>query len=134
VDLRFGLDLVPVASVAADVTEGGPRYLERLYTAAEVADSRRRSRVDPRRLAERLAVKGATLKVLPVSDDDVDVRLIELVRDRPTGRLEVAVHGRAAELAAAAGVTRLAASITSDERLAAAVVVAEVGDAAATTR
>jgi phosphopantetheinyl transferase (holo-ACP synthase) len=41
----------------------------------------------------------------------------------------VAVHGRAAELAAASGITRFAVSVTSDERLAAAVVVAEIADA-----
>jgi phosphopantetheinyl transferase (holo-ACP synthase) len=36
------------------------------------------------------------------------------------------MHGRAAELAAASGVTRLAVSITSDDLLAAAAVVAEI--------
>ena len=36
------------------------------------------------------------------------------------------MHGRAAELAAESGVTRLAVSVASDDRLAAAAVVAEI--------
>ena len=127
--LRFGLDLVPVASVVQNIADHGARYIERVYTAGEVADSRTASRVDARRLAERFAVKEATLKVLPASDEGIDFRSIELVCDRATGRLGVAVHGRAAELAAASGITRFAVSVTSDERLAAAVVVAEGADA-----
>jgi holo-[acyl-carrier protein] synthase len=137
--LRFGLDLAPVASVVQNIADHDARYIERVYTAGEVADSRTASRVDARRLAERFAVKEAILKVLPASDEGIDFRSIELVCDRATGRLGVAVHGRAAELAAASGITRFAVSVTSDERLAAAVVVAEVGDpdldeAPATTR
>lgn len=127
-NLRFGLDLVPVASVVESIAAHAERYIERVYTPREVADSRSAARVDPRRLAERFAVKEATLKVIPASDDGIDFRSIELVCDRATGRLGVAVHGRAAELATASGITRLAVSITSDERLAAAVVVAEMGD------
>ncbi len=127
-NLRFGLDLVPVASVVESIAAHEDRYIERVFTPREVADSRTATRVDPRRLAERFAVKEATLKVLPASDEGIDFRAIELVCDRATGRLDVAVHGRAAELATASGITRLAVSITSDERLAAAVVVAEIGD------
>lgn len=133
-NLRFGLDLVPVASVVESIAAHEDRYIERVYTPDEVADSRTAARVDPRRLAERFAVKEATLKVLPGSDEGIDFRSIELVCDRATGRLGVAVHGRAAELAAAEGITRFAVSITSDERLAAAVVVAEVGDGPSATR
>jgi holo-[acyl-carrier protein] synthase len=138
-NLRFGLDLVSVASVVDSIAAHEARYIERVYTPGEVADSRTAARVDARRLAERFAVKEATLKVLSASDEGIDFRSIELVCDRTTGRLGVAVHGRAAELAALSGITRFAVSITSDDRLAAAVVVAEVRIAAvdegpATTR
>ena len=53
----------------------------------------------------------------------LDFRSIELVVERATNRLELAVD-RAADLAAASGVS-LAISIASDDRLAAAAVVAE---------
>jgi holo-[acyl-carrier protein] synthase len=129
-DLRFGLDLVPVAAVAQTLADQGSRYLERIYTGAEIAASHGAQGIDPRRLAERFAVKEATLKVLPVADEGLDLRTIELVCE-PDGRLAVALHGRAAEIAASAGIGRIAVSVTRDARLAAAVVAAEVSGAAA---
>ena len=124
-DLRFGLDLVPVAAVRDSMEQQGVRYLQRIYTAAEIEASRGPRGTDPSRLAERFAVKEATLKVLPAADEGLDFRSIELVC-HADGSLEVALHGRAAELAAAAGVTRLRVSVTRDDRLAAAVVAAEL--------
>jgi holo-[acyl-carrier protein] synthase len=127
-NLRFGLDLVPVAAVTEALSEAGARYTERIYTAAEIAASQGGAGIDPRRLAERFAVKEATLKVLPASDEGIDFRAIELVCG-PDGELAVALHGRAAEIAAEAGIGRLAVSVTRDARLAAAVVAAELSDA-----
>jgi holo-[acyl-carrier protein] synthase len=132
-NLRFGLDLVPVESVARSVADHGSRYIERIYTAGEIADSRGVHGIDARRLAERFAVKEATLKVLPAADEGVDFRTIELVCDE-AGRPGVALHGRAAEIAAAAGIGHLAVSVTGDDRLAAAVVAAEVAGTGAPTR
>ena len=125
-NLRFGLDLVPVASVTQSVADQGQRYVERVYTTGEIADSRHAGRIVPRRLAERFVVKEATLKVLPVADEGIDFRAIELVCDG-AGQLRVVLHGRAAEIAAEAGIDRLTVSITGDDRLAAAAVAAEVG-------
>ena len=124
-NLRFGLDLVPVSSVADSIAEQGRRYLERVYTAGEIAASNGPRGTDPGRLAERFAVKEATLKVLPAADEGLDFRSIELVC-HADGSLELALHGRAAALAAEAGVTRLRVSVTRDDRLAAAVVAAEI--------
>jgi len=125
VNLRFGLDLVSVSGVAREVADQGSQYIERTYTAGEIADSQSTGGIDARRLAERFAVKEATLKVLAVADERIDPRAIELVCDL-TGRLSVALHGRAAELANAEGIGRLAVSVTRDDRLAAAAVAAEV--------
>ena len=124
-NLRFGLDLVPVAAVAQSMADQGSRYVERIYTPGEIADSQTASGTDARRLAEGFAVKEATLKVLPAADEGLDFRSIELTCD-DGGRLAVALHGRAAELATASGIDRLAVSVTGDDRLAAAVVAAEV--------
>jgi holo-[acyl-carrier protein] synthase len=134
VNLRFGLDLVTIDSVERNLADAGDRYLERIYTPGEIAASRVVGRPDPRRLAERFAVKEATLKVLPAADEGIDFRTIELVSDVESGRPAVIVHGRAAELATDSGVLRMAVSITSDDRLAAAAVVAEVVEADPTTR
>ena len=124
-DLRFGLDLVSVPAVARSIADQGQRYLERVYTTGEILASGGAASPDPSRLAERFAVKEATLKVLPAADEGLDFRSIELVCDA-AGALSVRLHGRAAELAAAVGIARLRVSVTRDDRLAAAVVAAEV--------
>jgi holo-[acyl-carrier protein] synthase len=124
-NLRFGLDLVPVASVAESLADQGSRYVDRIYTRGEIADSQGAHGIDPRRLAERFAVKEATLKILPLVDEGLDFRSIELVCE-PAGRLGVALHGRAAEIAESAGIGHIAVSVTRDARLAVAVVAAEV--------
>jgi holo-[acyl-carrier protein] synthase len=125
-NLLFGLDLVPVASVAESLADQGSRYVDRIYTRREIADSQGARGIDPRRLAERFAVKEATLKILPAAGVGLDFRSIELVCE-PAGRLGVALHGRAAEIAASVGIGHIAVSVTRDARLAAAVVAAEVG-------
>jgi holo-[acyl-carrier protein] synthase len=129
-NLLFGLDLVPVASVAESLADQGSRYVDRIYTSGEIADSQGAHGIDPRRLAERFAVKEATLKILPAADEGLDFRSIELVCE-PAGGLGVALHGRAAEIAASAGIGHIAVSVTWDARLAAAVVAAEVAGVAA---
>jgi holo-[acyl-carrier protein] synthase len=125
VNLRFGLDLVPVAVVADSIAVQGDRYLDRIYTAAELADSTGPRGTDPARLAERFAVKEATLKVLSRPDEGLDFRSIESLCDGVAG-LRVVLHGRAAELAVADGIEHLRVSVTRDDRLAAAVVAAEL--------
>ncbi len=127
-NLRFGLDLLAVASVKRSLDEQGSRYLSRIYSDAEIADCTRQNGIDARRLAERFAVKEATLKVLPAADEGLDFRDIELRVDDATERRWVAVHGRAAEMASDAGIRRLTVSVTSDRMLAAAVVAAEIDD------
>jgi holo-[acyl-carrier protein] synthase len=125
VNLRFGLDLVPVVDVADSIADQGSRYLDRVYTAGELADSTGPSGTDPARLAERFAVKEATLKVLSTPDEGLDLRSIELVCEL-AGEIRVVLHGRAAQLAAADGIDYLRVSVTRDDRLAAAVVAAEL--------
>jgi holo-[acyl-carrier protein] synthase len=125
VNLRFGLDLVPVSTVADSIADQGRAYIERVYTASEIADSTGPRGTDPARFAERFAVKEATLKVLSKPDEGLDFRSIELSCDPVLG-FRIALHGRAAELAAEDGIERLRVSVTRDDRLAAAVVAAEL--------
>ena len=126
VRIRLGLDLVEVASIKSAMADQGDRYLERVYTAAELADCRGRHGPDAVRLAGRFAVKEATLKVLPASDEGLAFTSIELVAEG-AGVFRVALHGRAQELADGAGVTSLSVSLSGDRHLATAVVVAEYG-------
>jgi holo-[acyl-carrier protein] synthase len=117
--LRVGIDLVRAASVAASIDEHGDAYLQRVYTPQEVADCQG----DPLRLAARFAAKEAAMKVLePDPDAAVPWPSIEVVRRAPAAPA-LHLHGPAAELARAAGLTAFALSFTHEDEYAAAVVV-----------
>jgi holo-[acyl-carrier protein] synthase len=130
VPIRVGIDLVTAETVEQALrTAHGERYLERVYTDREIEDCRTAAGIDPERLAARFAAKEATLKVLPVSDEGLALTAIE-VRREPSGRVHLQLSGRAAELATEAGVAELSVSLTHEGGFAAAVVVAELREAA----
>jgi holo-[acyl-carrier protein] synthase len=124
--LRVGIDLVQAATVAAALAEHGERYLQRVYTPAEVASCTPSATPgagpDPLRLAARFAAKEAAMKVLEPGDVAVPWPSIEVVRN-PGGAPSLALHGPAAELASAAGLSAFALSFTHEDAYAAAVVV-----------
>ena len=123
--IRVGLDLVSVQTIADSLTAHGDHYLDRVYSAGEVADCRAGDTVAPQRLAARFAAKEAAFKVLRVGDDAVAWTDVEVVRDR-TGSVGLSLSGRAATLAEAAGISELALSISHEQGCAAAVVVAKM--------
>jgi holo-[acyl-carrier protein] synthase len=123
--LRIGIDLVSVDSVRESVRSHGDRYLARVFSPREIADSTT-SALDERRLAERLAVKEATFKALEVGPRDPTVWTDVEVKGAAAGGVEVSLRGTAAELAKIAGITRLAASLTHGHDSAAAIVIAEL--------
>jgi holo-[acyl-carrier protein] synthase len=121
--LRVGIDLVKASTIAETLAEHGEHYLRRVYTAAEVAQCGGPGGTpDPLRLAARFAAKEAAMKVLRPGDAAVPWPAIEVVRD-PAGIPQLTLHGPAAELAAAAGLTEFALSLTHEDAYAAAVVV-----------
>jgi holo-[acyl-carrier protein] synthase len=121
--LRVGIDLVNVTTIEDALAEHGERYLRRVFTEAEVENCRGADGgVVPLRLAARFAAKEAAAKVLaPAGDAPLPWPEIEVVRTGTAPLLRL--HGRAAELAAAAGVSELALSFTHEDAYAAAVVV-----------
>lgn len=124
--MHVGIDLVSVDSVDISLAAHGRRYLRRVYTDDEVADSRHGSTISAAQLAARFAAKEATYKALRVQPDvAVPWTSIELVTD-PSGAPELRLTGRAAEIAAAAHVIELAVSVTHEGPFAAAVVIATV--------
>ncbi|MEZ5079004.1 MAG: holo-ACP synthase [Solirubrobacterales bacterium] len=130
--IGIGIDLVAVEGVAASLA-GSHRdhYLERIYTEREVDDCRGPSgRIEPERLAARFAAKEATIKALPGAGEGVRLTGIEVVV-RQSGQVAIELSGRAAELAAEAGIEDLALSLTHEGGFAAAVVVG-LGDPAPT--
>ena len=151
--LRVGMDLVLVADVAASVARLGRRYLYRVFTPHERACARLGDawelswatdmattgavRLDDdsaaysaQSLAARFAAKEAAVKVLRPRGARPEWRCIEVHR-AVGGWCELRLSGRAALLAAEAGITTLAVSVTHEPMMAAACVVAmSRGDAA----
>jgi holo-[acyl-carrier protein] synthase len=125
VAIRVGLDLVAVASIEESLSAPHrDRYLGRVYTEREIEDCTTPAGVDAERLAARFAAKEAVLKVLPIADEGLSMQSIE-VRREPTGRVYLELTGRAATMAAEAGILDLALSLTHEGGFAAAVVVAD---------
>ncbi len=150
--LRVGVDLVPVPEVAESVGRLGRRYLYRVFTPHERACARmgadrprRRwpptvaggidiARYSMESLAARFAAKEAAVKVLRPVGARPEWRSIE-VRRIEGGWCELRLTGLAADLAAEAGITTLAVSVTHEPMMAAACVVGtRRGDAPAWCR
>ncbi len=123
--IRVGIDLVSVGDVRASLQTHGERYLNRVYSAQEVADCGDAGAPDPQRLAARFAAKEATFKVLRVGNDAISWLDVEVCRG-PEGEVELALQGHAAALAQRAGISELALSFTHEAGCAAAVVIAEI--------
>jgi holo-[acyl-carrier protein] synthase len=124
--IRVGIDLAAVDAVAESLA--GPHaehYLERVYTAHEVDDCRDQAgEIEPMRLAARFAAKEAAIKALPGGGEGIALTTIEVRTDAETGEVSLELSGRAAEVAAEAGIDELAVSLTHEPDYAAAAVVA----------
>ena len=126
--VRVGTDLVSVEAVQASIRSHADRYLERIYTAREIAECRAPDGPVAERLAGRFAAKEAMIKVLePGPGDPIPWRSIELTSAGP-GAPRIALSGRSAELADAAGITGHAVTVAHQGDLAIATVVATIGE------
>jgi holo-[acyl-carrier protein] synthase len=121
--IRVGADIAAAGQVADSVAHFGDRYLQRIYTEHERTCCTGSPAVQFARLAARFAAKEATIKVLRPTGHQPDWRSIEVRRD-PEGWCSISLSGHASVLAEQAGITELAVSLTHEEGVAAAVVVA----------
>jgi len=117
--LSVGVDLVEIRRIAALMAQHGERFTGRVFTPGEVADCGGRAES----LAARWAAKEAVAKALGTGIGAVGWQEIEVVRGE-SGCPAVILHGRAAALAAARGLTRWALSLAHDGGMALAFVVA----------
>jgi holo-[acyl-carrier protein] synthase len=109
-----GVDLVALERFARIVRERGPRFLERCFTAGELAYADSRGVGREATLAARFAAKEAVLKALGTGlAAGVSWSEIEVERDA-AGRPLVALHGRARARAERAGVSGWLLSLTHD--------------------
>jgi holo-[acyl-carrier protein] synthase len=120
----MGTDLAEIGRVERSIERFGERFLERVYTAGEIAYCRSK-KSSGESFAARFAAKEAGAKALGTGiSRGVSWREFE-VRRAPSGKPSLVLSGRAAELAAALGVARISLSLTHTRELAMAVVVME---------
>ena len=107
-----GIDMVEIERVARSIERYGTRFLQRVYTAGEIAYCQRKRRNAAESFAARFAAKEAAAKALGTGIGfGVTWREMEVGRE-PAGRPLLLLHGRAAEIAAARGVRHSTLSIT----------------------
>jgi holo-[acyl-carrier protein] synthase len=120
-----GIDVVEIERVARSIERYGSRFLERVYTAAEIAYCQRKRRNAAESFAARFAAKEAGAKALGTGIGfGVTWRELEVGRE-PAGRPLLLLHGRAAEIAASLGVRRSSLSITHTRTQSTALVILE---------
>lgn len=117
--ITSGIDAIEIERIERAVERWGERFLRRVYTETEVAHCRGRMQS----LAGRFAAKEAASKALGVGIRGLSWREIEIVRG-PHGKPLVRLHGKAAGIAAAQGLTSFEVSITHSRTDALAVVIA----------
>lgn len=117
--LSTGIDVIEIERIDHAVRRWGDRFLQRIYTPAELAHCRGRAQS----LAGRFAAKEATSKALGVGIRVLRWRDIEVLPDR-RGKPTIHLHGRASEVAEARKLTGFDVSITHSRSDAVAMVVA----------
>lgn len=118
--ISSGVDLVEIDRIARLVERWGGRFLEIIYTPAEIDYCGLRAP----ELAARFAAKEATMKALGTGRQGIGWREIEVVRE-PSGRPRLVLHGAAERLAGELGWKSIDLSITHSRTQALALVVVE---------
>jgi holo-[acyl-carrier protein] synthase len=122
--LGIGTDMIEIERIEASLERFGERFLDRIFTAGEIAYCMRKKNA-AESLAARFAAKEAAAKALGTGiSRGVNWREFE-VRRELSGKPTLHWSGRAGELAAEMGVKRVSLSLTHSRDLAMAVVVVE---------
>jgi holo-[acyl-carrier protein] synthase len=122
--LGLGSDLIEIARIEASIQRFGARFLERVFTPAEIAYCQTKKNA-AESFAARFAAKEAGAKALGtgisygIAWPEIEVRREE------TGRPVLHWSGRALERARSMGVKRTSLSLTHAREMALAVVVLE---------
>jgi holo-[acyl-carrier protein] synthase len=120
----LGLDIAEIDRIEAAIKRHGAPFLERIYTAGEVAYCQKHKN-KYERYAARFAAKEAAMKALGTGwSNGVRWRDIEVVR-AASGKPSLKLEGKAGEVAAKLGVKNIALTITHSGNLALAEVIFE---------
>ncbi|MBN2433135.1 MAG: holo-ACP synthase [Acidobacteria bacterium] len=115
--IKHGIDLVECKRLQEAIDRHGQRFLDRVFTPAEQAYSRRHRR-QAERFSGRFAVKEAVLKMLGTGwQNGIAWTDIEVVND-PAGQPRANLTGRVKALAHQQGIEQIAVSITHTSGLA----------------
>jgi holo-[acyl-carrier protein] synthase len=119
-----GVDIVKIERVQSLLERYGERFLRRVFLPGEIAYCRRRQAC-AEAFAAHVAAKEAAAKALGTGwRRGVHWKCVEVVHER-SGKPTLALHHRAREIAAHAGVTNMQVSLTHDGGFALAFVVLE---------
>jgi|SRR5665213_3695459 len=122
--LGLGTDLIEIERVQQSLARFGQRFMERVFTAGEIAYCKQKKH-SAESFAARFAAKEAAAKALGTGiAHGISWREIE-VRRHPGERPTLHLMGRAAERADSMGVRHLQLSLTHNNSVAMAVVIAE---------
>ena len=112
--LGHGIDMVECHRLQQSVERHGRRFLERVFTPAELDYCLGRKR-RTEHLAGRFAAKEAVLKVLGTGwRNGISWKDIEIIND-PLGRPVVSLSGQCSRIADSLGITNLQISISHVE-------------------
>lgn len=115
--LGTGIDIVEIDRVSRSIERFGDRFLQRIFTAGEIAYcSRKKNAAES--YAARFAAKEAGAKALGTGiQHGVSWQELE-VRREPGGRPTLHLSGRAGQIAFRMGVRRVSLSLTHSTNLA----------------
>jgi holo-[acyl-carrier protein] synthase len=106
-DLRTGIDLIEIDRIEEAIRRHGSRYLERIYTAAELEQSHQQAEY----LSGRFAAKEAVAKALGTGIGEVGWKEIEVLGDEQRAPM-LKLSGAARLKADALGLSLWSVSIT----------------------
>ena len=122
--LGTGVDIAETSRIERGLDQHGERFTKRIFTPAEI-DYCEKFKNRAERYAARFAAKEAAFKALGTGWAE-GVRWLDVeITHQPSGKPELALTGRAEELARQLGVTRAAVSISHSDRYVVAQVILE---------
>lgn len=110
----IGVDIIEVARIQGAIERQGERFLNRVYTPAEVDYCEKRGKFKFESLAGRFAAKEAISKVFGSGIRGISWRDIEILNN-PEGKPEVFLHGTAKALCEKLNIKKIHVSISHIE-------------------
>ncbi len=123
-NLSVGIDLVKTSSIAGSLEQFGQRFLDRIFTAGEIAYALDAPAFKLDRLAARFAAKEAAMKALQLTNLGVAWTDIEVVRE-PSGNCELNFKGAARAAVLGNGIVKTCLSMSHEGEYATAIVIAQ---------